>query len=181
MSSSELLAACTRVRVAAETYMDERDLAGLGWSEESVTDVATHKGLPEIRLVQFNRQQEGRGAGADYLWWWMDEASGECFGMLVQAKSLHHEGERWTVDIRHREGRQLGDLRRTAEHFQVPAMFAVYTGGRLFRRELACFHGRKPDCLGCRRMAISLVSAYQLWIGWESPIDTATRLYGTLF
>jgi hypothetical protein len=155
--------------------MNARDQADLGWVEESVTDVAVHAGLPEVRVVQFNRQQEGRAVGADYLWWWLARDSGECFGMLVQAKRLRRESGRWTVDIGHRDGRQLGDLRRTSNHFDVPAMFAVYTGGRVFRRDLPCFHGGETrDCLGCRRMAISVMSAYQLWDTWESPRDTAT-------
>jgi hypothetical protein len=171
----QILNAFTRVRVAAEDFMDARDLADLGWVEESVTDVAVHAGLPEVRVVQFNRQQEGRAVGADYLWWWLAQDSSECFGMLVQAKRLRHESGRWTLDIGHREGKQLGDLRRTANHFEVPAMFAVYTGGRVFRRDLRCFHGREArECLGCRRMAISVTSAYELWDTWESPGDTAT-------
>ena len=53
-------------------------------------------------------------------------------------------------------------------------MFAVYTGGQLFRHDLQCFHDKDADCLSCRRMAISIISAYQLWASWESPVDTAT-------
>lgn len=173
MNGGGVLDAFARVRVAAEEYMDGRDEAGLGWVEESVTDVAIHKGLPEVRVVQFNRQEEGRGVGADYLWWWLDQSSGECFGMLVQAKRLQHQSTRWTVDISHRNGKQLGDLCRTADHFGVPAMFGIYTGGQVFRRDLPCFHDKDPNCPICRRMAISLISAYQLWASWESPVDTA--------
>lgn len=173
VSNTGLLDAFTRVRVAAEDYMDERDRADLGWVEESVTDIAAHRGLPELRVVQFNRQQEGRGVGADYLWWWLDRDSDECFGMLVQAKRLHREGARWTVDISHKNGKQLGDLLRSAKQFDVPAMFSIYTGGLVFRRDLPCFHGKAPDCLGCRRMAISLISAYEVSASWESSADVA--------
>jgi hypothetical protein len=174
--TAALLNAFGRVRVAAEPYMDERDRAGLGWVEESVTDIAVHKGLPEVRVVQFNRQQEGGGVGADYLWWWLDQGSDECFGMLVQAKRLKRATNKWTVDIGHRDGKELGDLARTASHFEVPAMFAVYTGGQLFRHGLPCFHSKDSDCLSCRRMAISIISAHQLWASWESPADTATMV-----
>jgi hypothetical protein len=177
MSEADVLEAFRRVRTAAEDYMDERDQADLGWLEESVTDVAVHKGLPEVRLVQFNRHQEGGGIGADYLWWWLDQASGECFGMLVQAKRLRHRGERWIIDIGHRRGTQLGDLVRTAQQFAVPAMYGIYTGGLVFRRDLRCLHEEKPDCQGCRRMAVSLISAYQLWTTWGSPVDTATTVF----
>jgi hypothetical protein len=92
--------------------------------------------------------------------------------MLVQAKRLHHQGEGWTVDTRHRDGRQLSDLLATANQLQVPALYSVYTGGQVFRKDLPCFHDKTPDCLRCRRMAISLISAYQLSAVW-SPIDTA--------
>ena len=105
-----------RIRAAAALYMDERDAAGLGWSEESVTDVAVHRGQPEVEVVQFNRRQEGGGVGADHLWWWLDRSSSDCFGMLVQAKRLDLSGTRPKVDISHRGGKQLGDLMRTAEH-----------------------------------------------------------------
>jgi hypothetical protein len=174
--AAALLSAFGRVRSAAEQYMDERDRTGLGWVEESVTDIAIHKGIPEVRVVQFNRQQEGGGIGADYLWWWLDQGSGECFGMLVQAKRLNRTASKWTVDIGHRDGKQLGDLSRTASHFEVPAMFAVYTGGQLFRRDLPPFHDKDPHCISCRRMAISIISAYQIWDSWQSPRDTATMV-----
>jgi hypothetical protein len=172
--SLSLLDAFSRIRRAAETFMDGRDLAGLGWVEESVTDVAVHMGLPEVQVVQFSRRQEGAGVGADYLWWFVEEQSSECFGMLVQAKRLSRTGTRWTVDIRHRNGRQFADLLDSAKHFQVPAMYAIYTGGRVFRRSLPCRHGEGlRTCIDCRRMAISMISAYQLSHSWESPIDTA--------
>jgi hypothetical protein len=133
----DLLAAFTRIRTAAEEFMDDRDLARLGWSETSVTDVAIHRGSPEVSVVQFNQQQEGRGVGADYLWWWLDSLRAECFGMLVQAKRMYREGDRWAVDVSHRNGRQLGDLVRTAEHLEVLAIYAIYMGGRVFRAGMA--------------------------------------------
>jgi hypothetical protein len=173
--------AMARIRAAAEAYMDERDVAGLGWAEESVTDVAVHKGQPEVEVVQFNRVQEGGyrggpGVGADYLWWWLDPANDDCFGMLVQAKRLDLAGRRPKVDISHRGGKQLGDLMRTAEHFQIPAMYSVYTGGAVYRSELPCFHDKRPDCLQCRRMAILMIAALQVYIDWEFPTNTASEV-----
>lgn len=43
--------AFTCMRMSAEGFMDERARAGLGWTEESVTDVAMYKGLPAVHLV----------------------------------------------------------------------------------------------------------------------------------
>jgi len=165
-----------RIRAAAEAYMDERDNAGLGWSEESVTDVAVHKGQPEVEVVQFNRRQEGGGVGADYLWWWLDRWSSDCFGLLVQAKRLDLSGTRPKVDISHRDGKQLGDLMRSAEHFQVPAMYSVYTGGAVYRHGLPCFHDKRPGCAQCRRMAILMITALQVYLTWEVPANTASEV-----
>jgi hypothetical protein len=70
--------------------------------------------------------------------------------MLVQAKRLQIDSKGWSVDIAHGEGQQLQNLLDTAWRFQVPAMYAVYTGGRVFRRETACAHDATPStCVGC--------------------------------
>lgn len=162
MSRSEVLDAFTRIRVAAETHMDHRDRERLGWSEETVIEVCSHQGLPVVTVIPFNRAQEGRATGADYLWWFLHHASSACFGMLVQGKRLTRGNGRWNVDIRHREGKQLADLLATARQLEVPAMYSVYTGGLVFPAEMPCSHDQEPDCLVCQRMAISVISAYQL-------------------
>ncbi|GAC85263.1 hypothetical protein GP2_032_00330 [Gordonia paraffinivorans NBRC 108238] len=174
MTHWEVLASFTRIRETAEAYMDELDELGHGWVEESVTDVAVHRGYPHVKVIKFNRRQEAV-VGGDYLWWWLDSSSSLCFGMLVQAKRLSREGSRWHIDISHNDGQQLRDLLRAAEQLQVPALYGVYTGGRVFRADLPCFHSQEADCLGCRRMAISMITAYQLSGGWSwpSPVDTA--------
>jgi hypothetical protein len=175
VSAVDVLAAMTRIRIAAEGHMDDRDLAGLGWTEETVTEVCIHQGFPEVKVVQFNPRQEGGGVGADYLWWWLAPDTGECFGMLVQAKPLYRQGCRWAVDIRYRKGKQLRDLLRAAHFLQVPAMYGIYTGGQIHRQSLPCFHGREPlGCLSCRRMAISLIGAYQVDRAWASPVDVGS-------
>jgi hypothetical protein len=172
MDGYEVLEAFTRIRVAAETHMDQRDTDGLGWSEETVTEVCSHRGLPVVNVIPFNRAQEGCAIGADYLWWFLDETSSACFGMLVQAKRITRAG-RWKVDIRHKQGRQLTDLLATARQLEVPAMYGVYTGGLVLRADMPCFHDQAPGCVGCRRMAISMISAYQLADVWASPTTTA--------
>lgn len=167
-----LLEAFHRVRVSAEDHMDELDGLGVGWTEESVSEVAIHKGVPFVKAVPFNKAQEGV-VGADWLWWWLDSQTEECFGMLVQAKRLKHERKSWTLDLRQRKGQQLMDLLASASHLEVPAIYAVYTGGPIFRSELPCLHGNPPECATCERMAITLTSAYQL-CAVHSPRDTAT-------
>lgn len=181
--ASGALAGFTRIREVAEAHMDKRDLAGDGWSEEGVTEAAVIEGRPEVDVVTFNRHEEGHavnGLGADYLWWWIDSATDECFGMLVQAKRLKREGRVWHVDIRHGNGRQFGHLLRTADDLKVPAVYSVYTGGRVFREPLGCPHRGEPaqatppeQCQSCRRMAISMITAYELSTERWSPKATA--------
>lgn len=176
MTTIEALAAFTRIREAAETYMEEMDALDLGWSEETVTDVCVHKGHPTVQVCKFNKGQEGGGVGADYLWWWLDRSSGVCFGMLVQAKRLTHEGTKWKLDVRHNKGKQYADLLEAATLLEVPAMYGVYTGGPTFRTGLPCIHAKQPECVGCRRMAISMITAFQLSPNF-SPADTAETLF----
>lgn len=195
-SMSEVLAGFSRIRETAETFMDKRDRAGDGWNEEAVTAVSVIEGRPHVQVVEFNHNQEGRGPnalGADYLWWWIDSSSGECFGMLVQAKRLTLAGEQWHVDITHRDGAQLSTLLRTADQLQVPAVYGVYTGGLVYRASLPCFHRRAragaadaapippalsgdQECGRCRRMAISMVTAYQLTFNWQSKAMTGNTV-----
>jgi hypothetical protein len=198
-SPAEVLAGFSRIRATAETYTDKSDFAGDGWTEEDVTAVCVIEGRPHVQVVRFNRNQEGLGQnalGADYLWWWIDSSSGECFGMLVQAKRLKLANGQWHVDISHRDGGQLSDLLRTAEQLQVPAVYSIYTGGLIYRASLPCLHQeavegmRKAapvppgttassglpaggrECGRCRRIAISMVTAYQLTSLWQSATAT---------
>jgi hypothetical protein len=178
--------------------MDKRDRADDGWTESEVTSVSVTEGRPHVQVVMFNQNQEGRGPhalGADYLWWWIDSTTLECFGMLVQAKRLRLLGDQWRVDISHRDGDQLRTLLRTARELQVPAMYSVYTGGLVFRTALPCLHQDHQDgvvlaapappgttpgtglgagrkCQRCRRMAISMITALQLASGWQSATRT---------
>lgn len=194
----DVLAGLSAIRQTAEAFMDKRDLADDGWTEPEVTAFSVTEGRPHVQVVMFNQNQEGRGPnalGADYLWWWLDSRSGECFGMLVQAKRLTFAGEQWLVDISHRGGDQLRTLLRTARELQVPAVYSIYAGGLVYRAALPCLHrddreglvraapappGTTPgtgldgghECERCRRMAISMITAYQLSSGWESAVMT---------
>lgn len=157
--------------------MDDRDTKGLGWAEETVTDIAIGAGIPFVKPVQFNRPQEGI-VGADWLWWWLDSTSGECFSALVQAKRVERDGTKWIVDVRYgldsvqddpdSSRSQYRNLLGAAEQLEVPAVYAFYTGGLVFRRDLVCPHpGTPDDCISCRRMAITLLSAFLVRSAWE--------------
>jgi hypothetical protein len=81
----------------------------------------------------------------------------------------------------------LRTLLRTAGELQVPAVYSIYAGGLVYRAALPCLHrddreglvraapappgtglDRGHECQRCRRMAISMITAYQLSSGWES-------------
>jgi len=62
------------------------DDAGSTWHETTITGIVLQHAHPTVKFVDFNQRQEG-ATGADWLWWWVD-ATGEAFGMLVQAKRL---------------------------------------------------------------------------------------------
>jgi len=145
-----------RIRVAQKSFMDNRDLASLGWAEEADTEVAIHRGRPAVRVVQFNRWQEGPrhrrrltcGGG-------FDRASTECFGMLVQRTNSSRRRHRWIVDISHRAGGQLKDhLLNTARQFQVRPGTPFH--GRTSLPAAHCVLARRNTrhCVKCRRMAI---------------------------
>lgn len=160
-----LLQALTRVRFRAEEHMDRQDRAGLGWSEEAVTEVAIGAGDPFLKPIPFNRNQEST-VGADWLWWWIDSSSHECFGMLVQAKRLKRDGPAWKLDVSHGGGSQRHNLLDTADSFDVPAVYGVYMGGMQFRRERECAHGAGEPCERCIRMAITMMPAISLSPDW---------------
>jgi hypothetical protein len=164
-----LLEALARIRKRAEAHMDGQDLAGLGWSEETITEIAIGAGIPFVKPVPFNRHQESM-VGADWLWWWLDTSSEECFGMLVQAKRLKRERDRWRLDISHGNGSQRRRLMETATHFDVPAIYGVYTGGPVFRKDLACPHRSVAPCRACIRMAITLMPALSLSPVWDQDV-----------
>lgn len=141
--------------------MDRQDLDGLGWSEETVTELSIGAGLPFVKPIPFNRNQEGQ-VGADWLWWWLDNATEECFGMLVQAKRLKGALGSWSLDVSHGKGKQKLNLMEAADQLEVPAVYGVYMGGRVFRRDLPCLHGSDDPCVACSKMAITLMPALSL-------------------
>lgn len=161
-----LLEALTRVRTQAEAHMDHHDRNSLVWSEETVSEIAIGAGLPFVKPIPFNRRQES-AVGADWLWWWLDRSSEECFGMLVQAKRIKHEGKKWKLDVSHGSGKQQLSLIASAQQLEVPAIYSVYTGGMVLRQDLGCPHRLPSPCSACTRMAITMMPAFSLSPAWD--------------
>jgi len=77
-----------QARMVAQQHMTDRVDQGMMWDERIVTDLLLAEAYKEngIRYAPFTQRQESE-VGADWIWWFIDR-SGECFGMLIQAKSL---------------------------------------------------------------------------------------------
>lgn len=127
--------------------------------EETLTDVLLVECGDTVRYAKFNKPQEGR-TGADWLWWFVDGTSGECFGMLVQAKCLHKEpNDRWSIDLAYGKprGKQVESLLAAAERFQVPACYVLYCGDDQHRDGFACDHGG-VGCRSCREKSVAVLA-----------------------
>jgi hypothetical protein len=156
----DLLAAFTRAREAAERHMADSDRDDVAWHEETVTDLLLRAARPRLSYHPFHRWQEAR-VGADWLWWWV-EPSGECFGMLVQAKRMQRRADRFEIDLRAGDGTQMTRLFEASDALGVPAMYAVYLGTAAWRAPVTC--GARPhpeNCLQCRRATVSVLTGLQ--------------------
>ncbi|MFC8372671.1 hypothetical protein ACFUIT_32725 [Streptomyces sp. NPDC057239] len=156
MSQSELFHALTQGRKAADAHMKFWIEQGDMWHEESVTDVLCQHAAPYVRPIRFNQRQEA-SIGADWLWWWLDR-SGDCFGMLIQAKNLKRDKNKWHIDFNYRSGSQLNNLLKVAGHFQVPAAYMLYCGDVSYRANFPCASHKIP-CARCSRAGVSIIDA----------------------
>ncbi|WP_374113362.1 DUF6615 family protein [Frankia sp. AgB1.8] len=110
---------------------------GISQSEETVTesillDIALQ--VPNIQVKTFTRKQEA-ATGADWEWWW--EGERYWFGMLVQAKRLHHNTsgqpwyEFWHATRESRYGpwvKQVDQLLEASRQCGLPAIYVLYNG-----------------------------------------------------
>ncbi|GAA4729896.1 hypothetical protein [Phytohabitans rumicis] len=151
-----ILPAVRRGRIAAERHMSARHRDGYGWNEETVTDLLLVEAGPELRYVQFSKREEAE-LGSDWLWWWTDQ-SGQCFGMLIQAKSLHRDP--WRCSFKHNGGQQMAALLSAADVLSVPAAYVLYCGDLAYRADLVCglLHGDRP-CHVREGAAVTVASA----------------------
>ncbi|MDR7172536.1 hypothetical protein J2W56_006301 [Nocardia kruczakiae] len=165
-----------QARIAAQDHMRERINQGHMWDERTVTDLFLSAAYlhGEIRYAQFTQRQEAE-LGADWIWWFIDR-SGECFGMLTQAKSLKPStAGKYRIDFGYLKSRQIKRLRETADHLSIPAAYVLYCGDADYRRDLLC--GKDCDrpllCDECDRKAVSVLPALMAHhiLGWESQRD----------
>ncbi|MEV7631206.1 hypothetical protein AB0N64_02230 [Microbacterium sp. NPDC089318] len=123
-TNDSLAASLKRGRRAAERTILDAIRDGQSWKEETVTDNLTRAIPPFMKYTTFNRHEESR-VGADWMWWWVDEA-GEAFGMLLQAKRPDSSRTSNTYDIGAKGGQQIDALLTTARQFGLAPGYALY-------------------------------------------------------
>ena len=166
VQSARLIQVFHDAREAVANQMSAFEESGLNWQEESVTSQLISSCYPNVKFATFTKQQEG-ATGSDWLWWWIDDG-GEAFGMLVQAKRLHHP---WEIDFDYNGGRQRHNLFETAEELRVPPMYALYLGTAAFRRGVFCRAKAPRACNYCGAAAVSMVPALLTHSGGGSQRD----------
>jgi hypothetical protein len=147
----------------------ERD--GSSWREETISELLWQAARPYVMYADFTRHQEA-AVGADWLWWWVDD-TGECFGMLVQAKRLHCRGNNWEIEFQANKGEQMKRLFRTAEIFSVPAFYVLYMGGVDYRGSFSCGPNHHSGCEPCRKASVSVMAGLLATMVSPSPRDGA--------
>lgn len=166
----------TRARVKAESHIAVFERADDSWKEETVTELVLAGAWPEVRWKAFTRREEVR-SGADWLWWWVD-ASGACFGMLVQAKRLKRTpAGSPRIDFGYNSGKQHRSLMRTARRLGVPAVYALYLGTPSTGRSQYCPEAPHPKagqrCDRCHRATVSLYAAGLTQMSGRTPLKRA--------
>jgi hypothetical protein len=156
-----LAAALRRARLVAQQHMTDAEAApGMTWSEETVTDNFLLAAMPFVAFEQFTKQKEEPEVGSDWIWWWVDQ-SGECFGMLVQAKRLRGNAGKPnnTVSFRYKGGEQHRALLNASDVLGVPAAYVVYMGDNAYRLPMTCRQAdHTNDCERCSRWSVAVLS-----------------------
>jgi hypothetical protein len=160
---SDLPAALSAARAAVERHVGRAEQIGVSWQEETVSEllwVNTHvDGRMPVLVADFNKPEEGK-VGADWLWWFVDD-TGECFGLLVQAKRLKHDRRGPTLDLRYKRHDapidQMTKLYRAAQKLSVPSAYALYFGP-VGNRGLQCSATHDASCEPCQKKTISILS-----------------------
>ncbi|MGN7187518.1 DUF6615 family protein [Microbacterium enclense] len=130
---------------------------GESWAETSITDLLLSAAYPLGRYVKFNQVEEGE-TGADWIWWWVDEVTGEAFGAVVQAKRLKKRGGRWWIDFQYKKNVQRENLEYLGEYFDVVPIYALYLGTSDYRAGAFCrAETHEPGCELCSMSTLSVV------------------------
>lgn len=174
-------------RAACVDHMAACEATGLQWTEEPVTEILLSRTAPQVRFVAFTRREEAE-VGADWLWWWI-APSGESFGMVVQAKRLYVQKDKWSFKFNYNAGQQRRALFEAAEALEVAPIYCLYLGTQRYRAAASCgakIHSQEGSEL-CAMRAVSVMpsllaeghlvadaaSTYERSLALESAFDEA--------
>lgn len=152
--------ALTSGRQAVDAHVASRARQGHDAKEESLTEILLVTAGDTLRYVEFSRHDEAK-VGADWLWWFVDE-TGECFGLLVQAKRMRIERGRYKISFGYQSGgqSQMDLLLRASTRLGVASAYLLYCGDRAFRGDLTCGpQHSEGTCNTCDRAGVSVLSA----------------------
>lgn len=152
------------------------------WHEETITDIFLLTVRPYVMFETFSKKHESR-IGADWLWWWID-ATGECFGMLVQAKRLHGDAgsSNKTIDFQYNNGEQLRALGMASDTLGVPAMYVLYMGDNAYRLPMTCGETEHTtDCERCSRWSVAMITWLLASMASSSGRDGASNAFMDAF
>lgn len=142
----------------------------LSFGEESITETILMdlaESFPgDIMIVPFNKRQEGK-TGADWAWAFQDARSSWNLPILVQAKALDNNEQKYSEMKRYvgrtkKSGRQIDLLMQTARQFGWPSIYAFYnylTDHRRLPNSCGTLGSSKtmPQCWG-----ISVANSYNV-------------------
>lgn len=156
--SPSLVEALRASRLAVDDRRRARAAQGHQVGEVEQTQELLINAFPRVEYAEFNQQQEG-AVGADWLWWFLGR-TGECFGLLVQAKMLRGSAGMWELDLSYPKGtrRQMDALLTVADEFDVPAAYVAFFGGAHERPDLECGSHSVPVCSRCERSSVAILS-----------------------
>jgi hypothetical protein len=165
----EIAIALAGARRDVDARRKRREAHGDEAGEELQTYWLLDAARPRIEYAQFNRAQEGV-VGADWLWWFLDD-SGECFGVLIQAKKLYGSVGNRKIDLEYPRGTrgQMKALFAAADHFDVPCAYILYCGDHQQRVDLECGAHDPPYCPRCACAGVSVLSG----LGAETAVNFA--------
>lgn len=163
-------------RILAETQMGIFESEGEGYEETAITEQILSMAYPLARFVKFNQAEEG-WTGADWIWWWIDETTGEAFGAVIQAKRLKLKASKWWIDFGYKANRQRSDLMFLGNNFEVVPIYALYLGTSNYRRGAFCRdRAHHEGCELCRKSTLSVVPGSLTGFGGSEFAQTEIAL-----
>lgn len=153
-----------KARTCSVNHMTVCEQEGLRWNETTVSEILMSQvaQAEAVSVVPFTQPAEAI-SGADWIWWWVDDAG--AYGMLVQAKRVTITEGKWWFGFNYASGQpkrsQYKLLRSTANALGLLPVYALYLGGGDYRNWERCSreHQERKHCPICMRRSISLMPA----------------------